>query len=443
MNCNKPYNLSDNFGLNKNQWGYGIPSIPESAQYTYLELYCNLSNEADDLADQIALIPYDVGVVASPFVGILLDRIGGTALIMTITPIGFAIAHVLLGLFKQVPALVPLLFQGTSYSFYSAALWAPLAHVMPKHLQGMGYGICTAALNFGTAAFPLIVAAIYDDSNHFYLPNTEYLFIGLSAIAFILGVFLCGVDWKRDKVLSRSHWNDHDTNNSQPLIKKSDLKMRWIMLIFICLLMIGNFYISELTALKKQLGDEFAEMDENTFEFNYELLYTIYAFPNIVLPFFGGVLVDKFGCRSTLLGFGILITVAQCIFALGSNLHMFWLMLAARGLYALGGETITVAQNVILTQWFGGREHAFSFGITLSFCRGGNSLAGFLSPLVADTYGVAAALWLGAIICFLCVLCTVILIPLDLMAERKLKAMNERTELQKGENAEGEKNDAV
>ena len=83
----------------------------------------------------------------------------------------------------------------------------------------------------------------------------------------------------------------------------------------------------------------------------YELLYTIYAFPNIILPFFGGVLVDKFGTRVTLMGFGILITVAQCVFALGCNLHMFWLMLAARALYALGGETITVAQNVILTDW--------------------------------------------------------------------------------------------
>jgi len=37
-------------------------------------------------------------------------------------------------------------------------------------------------------------------------------------------------------------------------------------------------------------------------------------------------------------------------------------MLVARGIYALAGETITVAQNVILTDWYRGREHAFSFG---------------------------------------------------------------------------------
>jgi hypothetical protein len=69
-----------------------------------------------------------------------------------------------------------------------------------------------------------------------------------------------------------------------------------------------------------------------------------------------------------------------------------------------------------------GREHAFSFGISLSFCRGGNSLAAFLSPLVAKQYGVAASQWLGAGVCLLCVLCTIPLIILDVQAERKIKA---------------------
>ena len=36
----------------------------------------------------------------------------------------------------------------------------------------------------------------------------RYLFIGLSAAAFALGVWLCGVDWTRGKELSKSHWND-------------------------------------------------------------------------------------------------------------------------------------------------------------------------------------------------------------------------------------------
>ena len=326
IDCNA--NASLWYGLNQDGWGYDLPALAPNASGTYLKLYCDMSNAADIVAADIAAIPYFVGVVLSPFLGILLDRIGGTALIMTITPAGFAAAHIVLGLFRDVPALVPLLLQGTSYSFFSAALWAPIAHVMPDHMQGVGcvsfwdafmfsalvilqvlpeafllfplvycvcccfrYGIITAALNFGTAVFPLVVAEIVTLSNNRYLPNTEYLFIGLSTGAFILGVWLCGVDWSRGKELSRSHWNDHgagetanedattgdeevgigqglsDQRSKPKPIVKAGLCMRWPVLIFICLMMVGNFYISELTALQDKLRNEFSDMSSEEFVF--------------------------------------------------------------------------------------------------------------------------------------------------------------------------------
>ncbi len=71
------------------------------------------------------------------------------------------------------------------------------------------YGIVTAALNFGTTIFPLIVAAIYTASDSEYLPNTEYLFIGLAGLSFLLGVWLFAVDWRKGRELTRSHWNDN------------------------------------------------------------------------------------------------------------------------------------------------------------------------------------------------------------------------------------------
>jgi len=137
IDCNA--NASTKFGLSGDEWGYNDPAIPAFAGETYLSYFCNMSTNADVVSANVAAIPYDVGVVLSPFLGIFLDRIGGTALIMTLTPAGFALAHVLLGLFRDVPALVPLLVQGVSYSFYSAALWAPIAHVMPEKKQGVGF----------------------------------------------------------------------------------------------------------------------------------------------------------------------------------------------------------------------------------------------------------------------------------------------------------------
>jgi hypothetical protein len=104
------------YGLDKQEWGYGLPPLAPIANASdgYLTRYCTLSNEANEVAANVAAIPYDVGVVLSPFLGILLDRIGGTALIMALAPAGFAAAHVILGLFTGVPALVGLLIQGTA-----------------------------------------------------------------------------------------------------------------------------------------------------------------------------------------------------------------------------------------------------------------------------------------------------------------------------------------
>jgi MFS family permease len=49
--------------------------------------------------------------------------------------------------------------------------------------------------------------------------------------------------------------------------------------------------------------------------------------PNIVLPFFGGVLVDRFGPRRMLLCLTLLIFSGQSILAFGSSISNFKIML--------------------------------------------------------------------------------------------------------------------
>ena len=68
------------------------------------------------------------------------------------------------------------------------------------------------------------------------------------------------------------------------------------MLILICLMMMGDFYCYDNpAALKEQLKTKFADqMSPSEYETNFQLLYSAYAFPNIVLPFFGGYLVGVY-----------------------------------------------------------------------------------------------------------------------------------------------------
>lgn len=53
----------------------------------------------------------------------------------------------------------------------------------------------------------------------------------------------------------------------------------------------------------------------------------MYSTPNIVLPFFGGLLVDKFGARQMLLALTLLVVTGQTVLAIGSSMSSFRVML--------------------------------------------------------------------------------------------------------------------
>jgi MFS family permease len=57
----------------------------------------------------------------------------------------------------------------------------------------------------------------------------------------------------------------------------------------------------------------------NAFNSNFNLLYSVYSWPNIILPFFGGYISDKLGVRLMGVVFMLLIAVGQLMVALGSS----------------------------------------------------------------------------------------------------------------------------
>ena len=73
-------------------------------------------------------------------------------------------------------------------------------------------------------------------------------------------------------------------------LERSDLWLRWPMLVLICCLLIGDFYCYDNpAALQDLLRQRFSsQMDPDEFQTKYQLLYMVYAAPNVILPFFGG-----------------------------------------------------------------------------------------------------------------------------------------------------------
>jgi MFS family permease len=69
------------------------------------------------------------------------------------------------------------------------------------------------------------------------------------------------------------------------------------------------------------------------FEYLFNLLYSVYSLPNIVLPLIGGILIFKYGYRSMFLVFGFCVLFGQLIFAIGCSTKSIMLMLVGILIY--------------------------------------------------------------------------------------------------------------
>lgn len=78
-------------------------------------------------------------------------------------------------------------------------------------------------------------------------------------------------------------------------------------------------------------------------QFKFNLLYTVYSLPNIILPFFGGVLIDKIGARTAILLFSTIIMIGQLVCVWGASNLSFWTLITGRVIFGMGSESLNVS----------------------------------------------------------------------------------------------------
>src|SRR6476659_8749664 len=111
---------------------------------------------------------------------------------------------------------------------------------------------------------------------------------------------------------------------------------RWLVLIFVSLTMLGNYYVYDCIApiadlLAKQLGFSDA---------NIGLLQAIYSLPNVIMVLVGGYIVDRIGTRKAIFIFGTLCFLGAVVTVLKGQLAT---MAAGRLIFGLGAESLIVA----------------------------------------------------------------------------------------------------
>lgn len=218
---------------------------------------------------------------------------------------------------------------------------------------------------------------------------------------------------------------------------------RFVVLIFMCFLCFGSFFCYDNPgALQTNIKND---MKVNAKD--YMGLYAWYSWPNVILCFFGGFLLDRvFGIRVGTIIFAVFVLIGQVIFASGALCNKFWLMEVGRFVFGIGGESLAVAQNTYAVSWFKGNVLNMVFGLLLSFARVGSTVNfNVMQPIydvVSQSYTgytcLGIVLMIATSTCALSLICAVILAYFDYRAEvilhRKAGERGEVVRLQDAKN---------
>jgi MFS family permease len=197
------------------------------------------------------------------------------------------------------------------------------------------------------------------------------------------------------------------------MIRIEESNVRWLILFLCCWISFGNYYaFDNPSSLNRQLM-EWLGSDFPTWQYQLNAMYSIYSVPNIILPLFVGGLLDKYGTHTLLFILAMLVTIGHAFFCFGVQFKSFHSILFGRFIFGLGGESLTVAQSRLVTDWFRGRELALAIGLTLSVARFGTVFNNILSPGFAVAFGISGATWIGFISCIWSLVCTCLTISLD------------------------------
>ncbi|KAL7443929.1 hypothetical protein ACHAXM_010939 [Skeletonema potamos] len=231
--------------------------------------------------------------------------------------------------------------------------------------------------------------------------------------------------------------NDEDFssqhNIQQPAsmhLKKSSMRSRWLILALTCTVMIASYYSYDIpSALHQQLQDYMPRSPN--FERNFNLLYTVYSIPNVILPLFGGNFVDIYGAPQCLFAFASVVCCGSVLLSIGVSSKAWGIMYLGRFVFGLGAESLCVAQSTITSDWFEGNDVAFAMGIGLAVSRLGSIFNNIISPKVANRRGgIERAFWIGPVLTFSSLFAAALIAFVDGRAVKKLqqRASSELTE---------------
>ncbi|OQR94528.1 Major Facilitator Superfamily (MFS) [Thraustotheca clavata] len=174
---------------------------------------------------------------------------------------------------------------------------------------------------------------------------------------------------------------------------------RFYLLVLICFIPFGGHFVkNEMSSLEQLMLDDTAFPISNTV---YGAFNSAVSIPNMIIPFFGGRILDCKG-HLTILYFLLLMCAGQALFAYAMELRCLWLAMAGRIIFGLGEGSVVAGGRAIVSYWFDRSELTFAMGTMVGITNISKILAKATVAPIAIYFGsYIYGLWYGLIVCVL------------------------------------------
>eukprot|EP01084_Bolivina_argentea_P264985 449037_1 len=176
---------------------------------------------------------------------------------------------------------------------------------------------------------------------------------------------------------------------------------RWVICIIICANAI-QFDVTRdiLVPIQDQLIDWY-----NINPVKYNLLLTLYSWPNIVCSIAFGMCVDKFGVRKMLSLAWLLDIIGVLLMVYSCYLKHYILLCIGRSIVGIGNEGLSLSLKLYAISFFHPNEYGRVFGIYLAFGSIGVASHTFITYQIYLLFGILYAISIPLIIApFVCIL---------------------------------------
>ena len=151
-------------------------------------------------AGGITSIVIFASMVAAPFAGHVVDRIGKRATLMIFGSLIMIPSHLLMGLTRIYP-VYPMITLGIAFVLVPAAMWPSIPLVVDKNRIGTAFGLMTFIQNIGLALFPFLNGKFRDLTQSYTVSMVMFASLGLMGLIFAL--LLRRADQKSGYVLEK------------------------------------------------------------------------------------------------------------------------------------------------------------------------------------------------------------------------------------------------